>query len=308
VNASVPESPADSLPEWAIHRRSGTAAYLHGLNLLDPVVASDVNSPDRPQQLSRGLWFMEPTTPSVVLGSAQQFSPLPRAGQARRAQGGSGDHPDGPGLVGAAPETTGSTGLEIVVRRSGGGAVMLQPGVSLWVDVVLPRQDLLWNDDVSQSAHWLGQAWVEALGTLGIEAAVHHGPADRDPMARAACFAGLGPGEVISDGRKVVGISQRRTRAGARFQCVAYTSAPPVEAMVELLGHADGIDGLAEVLARRTGVVAVDPDVLADALHHAIIAAGQRPSVSPAWAGGRWRDDQPGPDVTSASPVMEHES
>ncbi|HEX2382259.1 MAG TPA: hypothetical protein VHI95_06460, partial [Acidimicrobiales bacterium] len=37
-----------------------------------------------------------------------------------------------------------------------------------------------------------------------------------------ACFAGLGPGEVTIGGRKAVGISQRRTRAGARFQCVAY--------------------------------------------------------------------------------------
>jgi hypothetical protein len=33
------------------------------------------------------------------------------------------------------------------------------------------------------------------------------------------CFAGLAAGEVIVDGAKVVGISQRRTRAGARFQC-----------------------------------------------------------------------------------------
>ena len=35
------------------------------------------------------------------------------------------------------------------------------------------------------------------------------------------CFAGVGPGEVLVGGRKVVGISQRRTRAGARFHCAA---------------------------------------------------------------------------------------
>jgi hypothetical protein len=33
------------------------------------------------------------------------------------------------------------------------------------------------------------------------------------------CFAGLGPGEVTVDGRKAVGIAQRRTRAGSLFQC-----------------------------------------------------------------------------------------
>lgn len=39
------------------------------------------------------------------------------------------------------------------------------------------------------------------------------------PLATVVCFAGLAPGEVTVDGAKVVGISQRRTRAGARFQC-----------------------------------------------------------------------------------------
>jgi lipoate-protein ligase A len=36
------------------------------------------------------------------------------------------------------------------------------------------------------------------------------------------CFAGLGPGEVSAGGRKLVGISQRRTRAAARFQCAVH--------------------------------------------------------------------------------------
>ena len=36
------------------------------------------------------------------------------------------------------------------------------------------------------------------------------------------CFAGVGPGEVLAGGRKLVGISQRRTRAGARFQCAVH--------------------------------------------------------------------------------------
>ena len=43
------------------------------------------------------------------------------------------------------------------------------------------------------------------------------------------CFAGVGPGEVLLDGRKVVGISQRRTRVGARFQCVVLRTWDPSE-------------------------------------------------------------------------------
>ena len=51
------------------------------------------------------------------------------------------------------------------------------------------------------------------------------------------CFAGLGPGEVTVDGRKVVGISQRRTRAAARFQCVVLERWDP-DAVVALLDPA----------------------------------------------------------------------
>ena len=37
--------------------------------------------------------------------------------------------------------------------------------------------------------------------------------------SRVVCFAGLGPGEVTLEGRKVVGMEQRRGRGGALFQC-----------------------------------------------------------------------------------------
>jgi hypothetical protein len=44
----------------------------------------------------------------------------------------------------------------------------------------------------------------------------------RTEWSDRVCFAGIGPGEVLdAAGRKVVGISQRRTRGSARFQCAA---------------------------------------------------------------------------------------
>src|SRR3546814_17233262 len=42
---------------------------------------------------------------------------------------------------------------------------------------------------------------------------------DLGPLGGTVCFAGRGPGEVLRGEAKVVGIRQRRTRAGARFQC-----------------------------------------------------------------------------------------
>jgi lipoate-protein ligase A len=125
------------------------------------------------------------------------------------------------------------TGLPWVRRMSGGGAVLLTPGDVVWVDVELPRGHALWDDDVGRASWWLGEAWRAALGLDG--AVVHRGGVVRcTPWCKAVCFGGLGPGEVHIDQRKIVGIAQRRTRAGALFQCAVnlrWDPAPLVEAL-----------------------------------------------------------------------------
>ena len=110
-------------------------------------------------------------------------------------------------------------GVDVFNRQSGGGAVLLDPGAQLWIDVVIGRSDPLWNDDVSLASQWLGEVWVEALRTVGIEGNVHRGAMVTNALSPVVCFAGLAAGEVTVEGAKAVGISQRRTRAGARFQC-----------------------------------------------------------------------------------------
>lgn len=124
-----------------------------------------------------------------------------------------------------------AAGYEVVRRRSGGGVVELGPS-SLWVDVAIPRDDPRWQDDVGRASVWVGRAWAEALAEhlradLASSVEVHEGPPLASEAGRTACFAGVGAGEVLVGGRKVVGISQRRTRAGAWFQCVAYRSWSP---------------------------------------------------------------------------------
>ena len=66
----------------------------------------------------------------------------------------------------------------------------------------------------------VGETWQRALETAGVRGTtVHRGlPVDSE-WSRLVCFAGTGAGEVLHGGRKVVGISQRRTRRAARFQC-----------------------------------------------------------------------------------------
>ncbi len=146
----------------------------------------------------RTVWVLEAESPAVVLGSTQPAA-MVDAGRALVA------------------------GVEVVRRRSGGGAVWVEPGGVTWVDVLIPASDPLWDRDVGRAAWWLGEAWASALGDLGVVAAeVHRGGLVRSRWSDVVCFAGLGPGEVTSDGRKAVGSPQRRTRAGARFQCAIH--------------------------------------------------------------------------------------
>ncbi|MBI2708303.1 MAG: hypothetical protein HYX34_01210 [Actinobacteria bacterium] len=188
---------------WDVEHRRGSAADLHGREVPDPA--------------RRSIWVLEVDRPALVLGSTQPESVVDRS--AARA-----------------------AGVEVVRRRTGGGAVLLEPGGALWVDVVVPRGDALWDDDVSRSSHWLGGAWVEALAELGVPALVHRGGLCTTDWSRLVCFGGLGPGEVVEaggSGRKIVGVASRRSRGAARFQTAVHVEWAP-ERLLCLLALAPG--------------------------------------------------------------------
>lgn len=201
---------------WRIEHRLGSPGFLHGLDLPDPV--------------RRSVWVMGATTPALALGSAQR-----------------------PDVVD--PGAAAARGLEVVRRHSGGGAVLVEPDAMRWLDVLLPAGDPLWDDDVGRSFHWVGESFAEALGTLGIAAEVHRGPAVRTEWSSLVCFGGLGAGEVTVGGRKVVGLSQRRTRAGARFQCLVLAAWDPRPLLdVLALGPADRARATADLADVAAGV------------------------------------------------------
>lgn len=188
------------------------------------------------------VWLLRADHPAVVLGSTQPDTSVDR----RRA---------------------GAEGFDVVRRRSGGGAVVLEPGAVVWVDVLVPVADRLWSVDVGRAFGWLGETWVDALAALGVrEARWHDGPLVRTLWSDRVCFAGLGPGEVTVGGRKVVGMSQRRTRDAALFQCAALLRWDAREA-ADLLGL-DATAG-AELEGMATGL-GVDGDALEGAFLQAV--------------------------------------
>lgn len=144
------------------------------------------------------MWIAEPASPALVLGSAQRDTDVDQ-------------------------RVASALGIDVVRRRSGGGAVLVLPGEVVWIDVIVGREDPMWDDDVGRSMHWLGAAWQSALGSLGVAGSVHEGRMLRTEWSAQVCFAGTGAGEVVDDGgAKLVGIAQRRTRSWARFQSMVH--------------------------------------------------------------------------------------
>lgn len=148
---------------------------------------------------------------------------------------------------------------------------MLVPGEHVWVDVWVPAGDDLWREDVVAAALPVGEAWVSVLADLGLACTVHRGGASRGRIEAMVCFAGRGPGEVFDPrGRKVVGVSQRRTREWTRLQTLVHRRWDPSRTVAGLaLADADRELVAAEV-AERVATVAVEPGLVVAELASAL--------------------------------------
>ncbi len=162
-------------------------------------------------------------------------------------------------------------GVEVMRRHSGGGAVLVEPDDMVWFDVVVPGDDPRFADsaiDVGKSMHWMGTQVCVALESLGVDdVAIHDGPMVCTDWCRLICFAGIGPGEVVHGDRKLVGISQRRTRAGSRFQCAVHTRWNPDLLVSLLVPPRPGVDELPDVATVDARVASELPGALVRVLN-----------------------------------------
>jgi lipoate-protein ligase A len=207
---------------WRVEERVGNAASLH---LGWPSVEADPTV--------RAVSLCAVTGPAVVLGSTQSDAEV------------DGDRASGRGIA-------------VVRRRSGGGAVLVTPEDPVWIDVWLPTGDALWSDDVGRAFDWLGDTWVEALDRVGTPGLAAHrqGYQACTQWSATVCFGGVGSGEVVTrDGRKVVGLAQRRSRNGAWFHGACFIRWDPGP-LVELLAlpATEGARAVAGLQAAAVGL------------------------------------------------------
>jgi lipoate-protein ligase A len=225
-------------PAWRVERQRGPAA-----DLLGPTAG--LGGDDEPA--SRRVRILEVDRPAIVLGSSQPNTDVDA-------------------------DAAADAGVDVVRRRSGGAAVYLAPGELVWVDVIIPATDPLWDADVGRATWWIGEAWAAAIdGATAGPAEVWRTAMRRSAWSGRVCFAGIGPGEVCVDGRKVVGVSQRRVRGGALFQTAALLRWEP-GAVLDLLRYAAGerARGRGELAPMAAGVGPERAEALVDGLLSAL--------------------------------------
>ena len=177
-----------------------------------------------------------------------------------------------------------SSGLPVLLRDSGGGAVLVGPWM-LGLSVALPAAHALVRGGPVPSYRWLGEALAGVLRRFGIAAtalapAALAAPRADDPLAWA-CYGGLSPWEVVAQDRKLVGLAQVRRRAGVLLVGGLLLEPPPWALLCRVLGRPEAD---ARALAARTASVqeavgrSLPVEALAEAIEQALARAWHDPA------------------------------
>ena len=162
--------------------------------------------------------------------------------------------------------------LEVVRRRGGGGAVLLEPGRAIWIDLWLPSS-LQHGDDVRGLLDHAGELFAAALDAVGIKGLERY-DADDGVARQVACFAGLGHGELIdAQGRKLLGLTAWRCREGALVQSVAYRHRGPELAALLALEPSEERRLATALTEQVTDLAALSPTFADDEAAAALLSA-----------------------------------
>ena len=134
--------------------------------------------------------------------------------------------------------------VELLRRESGGGAVLTGPWL-LGVSVVLPSAHPWLGGGLLESYRHFAQLHGSVLAKLGIAAQLLAPDRVVDvnerlgPMADWACFGSLSPWELVdAQGRKLVGLAQRRRQTGVLLVAGTLIATPSWHLLCHAMGRA----------------------------------------------------------------------
>ena len=105
-------------------------------------------------------------------------------------------------------------GIELIKRMTGGGTVV--HGWELTYTLILPRN--AGELTVSEAYQRIGHSLVKAFQKLGIRAQCYAACTDTVQTAQNICLTNPAEHDVMSDNKKLAGVSVRRNRNGIMFQ------------------------------------------------------------------------------------------
>lgn len=185
-------------------------------------------------------------------------------------------------------------GVHLIQRPSGGGAVLTGPWL-VGVSVMLPVTHAWLRGGLVDSYRALGLLHAAVLADLGMDARalpdteVAQANAAMGPSVDWACYGSLAPWELTDQqGRKLVGLAQRRQRNGVLLVAGTLTSVPNWPMLCNALGHPEA----AAEMRRRTVAceeltAAPSPSqAIAERLHQALANALPDAAHGPSGSGG----------------------
>ena len=120
-------------------------------------------------------------------------------------------------------DTCRADGIELVKRMTGGGTVV--HGWELTYTLILPRSTGELN--VSDAYQRIGQSLVKAFQKLGIPAQCYAACTDAAQTLQNICLTNPAEHDVMSENKKLAGVSVRRSRNGIMFQGYISLDTPP---------------------------------------------------------------------------------
>ena len=168
--------------------------------------------------------------------------------------------------------------VELLLRPSGGGAVLTGPWM-VSCSVVLPLAHPWVQGRLPDSYQGLGQLHVDLLARLGVPCMAL--PPDQvdacnlrtGPIVPWACYGSLAPWEVVdAEGRKLVGLAQRRQRTGVLLVAGTLVTPPDWGLLCQALDQLGDEAAMRRRTVDCTQLSAAPPTAqyLAQALHQAL--------------------------------------